>query len=295
MSRVVYEYKINSIIDHTHTIRELHLELTNHPEFNFKAGQFVMLHVPVPDGGKALLRAYSIASTDQDNKRFSLLFKSVETGKATEYVWALKGDEILKFTGPFGKVFFQEPPTEQIVFLNTGSGLSQHMSFLLSKMNQYPNLKYKLYFGIRSEKDIYFQKELDELKSKSTDLIKEKTSNEEQIVNTIIEEFSISIALKLASENSLQELIDSEIYTLLSQHSKDKVLKLKEVIPSSTRVCIYPKDVQRIMGKEYAQARLYLLKIKKHFNKEQHQLISIEEFCEYTGLKIEHVVRCIVG
>ncbi len=166
MSRVVYEYKINSIIDHTQTIRELHLELINQPEFNFKAGQFVMLHVPVPDGGKALLRAYSIASTDQDKKKFSLLFKSVETGKATEYVWALKGDETLKFTGPFGKVFFQEPPTEQIVFLNTGSGLSQHMCFLLSKMNQYPDLKYKLFFGIRSEKDIYFQAELDELKSK---------------------------------------------------------------------------------------------------------------------------------
>lgn len=49
------------------------------------------------------------------------------------------------------------------------------------------------------------------------------------------------------------------------------------------------------MGKEYAQARLYLLKIKKHLNKEPHHLISIEEFCEYTGLKIEHVVRCIVG
>jgi hypothetical protein len=49
------------------------------------------------------------------------------------------------------------------------------------------------------------------------------------------------------------------------------------------------------MGKEYAQARLYLLKIKKHLNKEPHQLISVEEFCEYTGLKIEHVARCIVG
>jgi len=75
----------------------------------------------------------------------------------------------------------------------------------------------------------------------------------------------------------------------------DKVLNYRKVIPSSTRVCIYPKDVQRIMGKEYAQARLYLLKIKKHLNKQPHQLISIEEFCEYTGLKIEHVVRCIVG
>ncbi len=74
-----------------------------------------------------------------------------------------------------------------------------------------------------------------------------------------------------------------------------KVLKGNKVITGSTRVCIYPKDVQRIMGKEYAQARLYLLKIKKHLNKEPHQLISIEEFCEYSGLKIEHVVRCIVG
>lgn len=165
MSRIIFEYKINSITDHTHTIRELHLELINQPEFKFKAGQFVMLHVPVPDGGKPLLRAYSIASTDEDLKKFSLLFKSVDGGKATEYVWALKGDEILKFTGPFGKVFFQEPPTEQIVFLNTGSGLSQHMSFLLSKMKQYPDLKYKLFFGIRSEKDIYFKSQLDHLKS----------------------------------------------------------------------------------------------------------------------------------
>jgi hypothetical protein len=49
------------------------------------------------------------------------------------------------------------------------------------------------------------------------------------------------------------------------------------------------------MGKAYPQARLYLLKIKKHLNKEAHQLISIEEFCEYTGLKIEHVLHCIIG
>lgn len=74
-----------------------------------------------------------------------------------------------------------------------------------------------------------------------------------------------------------------------------KVLNDNKMITSSTRVCIYPKDVQRIMGKEYAQARLYLQKIKKHLNKETHQLISIEEFCEYTGLKVEHVVRCIIG
>ena len=67
------------------------------------------------------------------------------------------------------------------------------------------------------------------------------------------------------------------------------------MILTNIRVCIYPKDIQRIMGKGYPQARLYLLKIKKHYNKTPDQFISIEEFAQYTGLKQEHIIRCIVG
>ncbi len=67
---------------------------------------------------------------------------------------------------------------------------------------------------------------LKNLKYKSTHLVKEKKGKEEQIVDTIVEDFSTSIALKLASKSTLEELIDSEIYTILSQHSKDKILRL---------------------------------------------------------------------
>lgn len=67
---------------------------------------------------------------------------------------------------------------------------------------------------------------LAQLRKKSTNLIKEKKGNETQIVDTIIEDFSTSIALKLASKNTLGELIDSEIYTILSENSKDQILKL---------------------------------------------------------------------
>ena len=61
------------------------------------------------------------------------------------------------------------------------------------------------------------------------------------------------------------------------------------------RVCIYPKDVQRITGKSYRYSRLLLLKIKKQCNKEEHQFVTIEEFCEYTGLKLELVTPYITG
>ncbi|PZX92503.1 hypothetical protein DOS84_15415 [Flavobacterium aquariorum] len=56
------------------------------------------------------------------------------------------------------------------------------------------------------------------------------------------------------------------------------------MIAGNIKVCIYPKDVQRITGKTNRQARLYLNKIKDNLNKEPHQLISIEEFCSYSGL-----------
>lgn len=67
------------------------------------------------------------------------------------------------------------------------------------------------------------------------------------------------------------------------------------MVNANTRVCIYPKDVQRIMGKTYTQARLYLIKVKHHLQKEGHQLVSVEEFATYTGLPIEEIKRCIKG
>ncbi len=118
---------------------------------------------------------------------------------------------------------------------------------------------------------------LDELKSKSTELIREKTSSEEQIVDTIIEEFSVSIAVKLVSEDSLQELIDSEIYTLLSQHSKDKVLKLNTSYSTlSANTKNNQKDIEKISSyiddRQKTKDKLTLLK-EKHAS----SLASLEQ------------------
>ena len=168
MSRTVYQMKLQEVIDHTQNVRELVLTCEEPTQFQFKAGQFVMLHVPQTEG-KPALRAYSIASDERVQSGYRLLFKYVENGKASEFVWKLKGGETLQFTGPFGKVFFQEPPTEQIVFLNTGTGLSQHLCYLLSKKDQFPNLRYRLLFGVRSEQDRYYEPQLNELQKQLSD------------------------------------------------------------------------------------------------------------------------------
>ena len=62
-----------------------------------------------------------------------------------------------------------------------------------------------------------------------------------------------------------------------------------------TRLCIYPKDVQRITGKSERYGRMLLIKIRENLNKQDHQFISIEEFCLYTGLKMDQVQSLLLG
>jgi CDP-4-dehydro-6-deoxyglucose reductase, E3 len=167
--RTIHQMRVTKIVDYNPQIRELFIETQNPTEFKFKAGQFVMLHVPQEGAPKPALRAYSIASSHHNQKGFQLIFKYVDNGLASKYVWDLKGGETLQFTGPFGRVLFVEPPTEQIIMLNTGSGVAQHLSYLLSFADKYPNLRYRMLFGVRHDEDIYYSKQLEEIKSQLKD------------------------------------------------------------------------------------------------------------------------------
>ncbi|MFY7963892.1 MAG: hypothetical protein ACOVO1_03250 [Chitinophagaceae bacterium] len=63
----------------------------------------------------------------------------------------------------------------------------------------------------------------------------------------------------------------------------------------TVRLCVYPKDVQRITGKSERYSRMLLQKIKDTLSKQEHQFISVEEFCNYTGLKMEQVQPLLLG
>jgi len=156
--REVFEAQITKILDHTESIREIFLANQNNYQLHFRAGQFVMMQVPQEE--KPIQRAYSIASDERITDQFDLLFKKVPGGPASTYIWNLKAGETIKFTGPFGRVFFPEPPTKQIVFLNTGSGIAQHLSYLRSFCDKYPDVICKIYFGLNNENEIYYEEQL---------------------------------------------------------------------------------------------------------------------------------------
>ena len=59
------------------------------------------------------------------------------------------------------------------------------------------------------------------------------------------------------------------------------------------RLCIYPKDIQIITGRSDKYGRNLIKKMKEHFKKEQHQVVTIEEFCKYLGLQHDVVAKQI--
>lgn len=63
--------------------------------------------------------------------------------------------------------------------------------------------------------------------------------------------------------------------------------------PGLTRICIYPKDIQRITGKSERYSRNLILKIKTALNKEEHQVLTVQEFCTYMGIPYESIQEVI--
>lgn len=57
------------------------------------------------------------------------------------------------------------------------------------------------------------------------------------------------------------------------------------------RLCVYPKDIMIITGRSDRYGRKLYKQIKDHFNKKQHQVVTVEEFCQYLGLQPDAVVK----
>ncbi len=51
------------------------------------------------------------------------------------------------------------------------------------------------------------------------------------------------------------------------------------------RICIVPKDIARLTGKSERSSRLIYAKIMKHYSKEKHQVVTVDEMCAYLDIK----------
>lgn len=126
--------------------------LTLEAPLPFRAGQFVNLAVPdaIPRGE----RSYSVWSSPADPTRLDLLIKLLEGGAASEYLRRARVGDTLAIRGPFG-VFTLRPGTSPVVFVATGTGLAPFRSMLEVALDGRDPRSFMLYFGVRSEEDLF--------------------------------------------------------------------------------------------------------------------------------------------
>ena len=59
------------------------------------------------------------------------------------------------------------------------------------------------------------------------------------------------------------------------------------------RIVIYPKDIQRITGKSERYGRLMIQRIKQELKKDDHQLVTIQEYSEFSGIHPDLITEFI--
>ena len=103
--------------------------ITRPASFRFRSGEFVMIGLPGEDGGKPVLRAYSIASPAyaEELEFFSI---KVADGPLTSRLQKIRpGDQILMAKKPVGTLVLDAlKPGRRLYLLGTGTGLAPWLS-----------------------------------------------------------------------------------------------------------------------------------------------------------------------
>lgn len=161
-----YDCEVTDVVEETDIIRRYFIRAPKEIPFSFKAGQFIMLDLPIES--KVTNRSYSIASAPHEDGIFELLISLKEDGLGTPFLFReIKPGSIVKVSKALGKFTLPENIDADICFICTGTGIAplRSMTHDIFK-KQTPCRDIFMIFGNRTEKDIVYRKELEELEKK---------------------------------------------------------------------------------------------------------------------------------
>lgn len=145
----------------TKTIKLLRFDLGNE-EISFKPGQYVQLKAPAYEGNEEeVYRAYSVASSVNDNNAIELLI-GYTGGIATTYVHQhLKEGDNVHINGPYGDFYYHEDDGP-IIFAGAGTGMAPILSILQYMNDKNIQRKAMFFFGEKTMNDLFMVDRLKE-------------------------------------------------------------------------------------------------------------------------------------
>jgi len=146
----------------SHDVLGAFLRLPAAEGFDFQPGQYIDVMLP---GGRR--RSFSIASPPHDSRLLELHIRRVQGGEFTEPLFAdpdvhRERGMLLSIEGPLGQ-FVYRPDDVPMLLVGGGTGLAPLKSILRHVIENNLPRHLTLYWGVRSERDLYAHEELKEL------------------------------------------------------------------------------------------------------------------------------------
>lgn len=153
----VMRCKVAEIANLTHDILRLRLEIVAGGPFTFSAGQYAQLELPVAPG---ISRDYSMANRpDQPLLEFHV--RVMPGGSVSHRIaTVLKVGDTVKVSGPMGTSYLRAQHPGPMLCIGGGSGLAPVKSIAETALASGFAQPVHLYFGVRAERDVYFEREL---------------------------------------------------------------------------------------------------------------------------------------
>jgi len=159
-----FETKFQEIIPRTHNVTSF--RFPRPAELEYKPGQFFF--ITLKQGDKELSKHFSFSSspTEKDHIEFTKKFTDHEFSLALK---AAKVGDWAKIDAPYGQFTF-EGEYPKIALLGGGIGITPLMSICKNATDKALSSKITLFYGCRTENDVAFREELEELAQKNKNL-----------------------------------------------------------------------------------------------------------------------------
>lgn len=139
---------VTSIEQATHDIRRIKVKLAKPLEFS--PGQYATLQF-TPDH----IRPYSMAGLPGDEE-MEFHIRKVHGGRVTEYIFVeLKVGSNIRISGPLGTAYLRRKHTGPMLCVGGGTGLAPVLSIVRGALAEGMTNPIHLYFGVRSQEDLY--------------------------------------------------------------------------------------------------------------------------------------------
>ena len=160
--------KVRDIIEETHDCKTFRLVGEELLLFSYKPGQFITFILNID--GQEVRRAYSMSSSPSRPHLLEVTIKRVPGGLVSNWFCDhVKLGDVLTIKGPTGKFTCFNYPSNKMLFIGAGCGITPILSMSRWIVDTASNVNVKLLASFKSPPDIIFRKELEMLSTRSRD------------------------------------------------------------------------------------------------------------------------------